>query len=74
VIRGTRIGVYEIAAITAGASEKEIEEIRSGYPTLRREHIELARIYAAAHPRRGRPPKHPWHNTEQAQLREIPDR
>jgi uncharacterized protein (DUF433 family) len=63
VIRGTRIGVYEVAAMVAGASEKEIEDFLAGHPTLKREHLELARIYTAAHPRRGRPPKHPWHNT-----------
>jgi len=63
VIRGTRIGVYEVAAMANGASEEEIEEILAGYPTLKREHLDLARMYAAAHPRRGRPPKHPWHLT-----------
>ena len=63
VIRATRIGVYEVAAMGAGASEKEIEEFLGGYPTLRREHLDLAQIYAAAYPRRGRPPKHPWHST-----------
>lgn len=63
MIRGTRIGVYEVAAMIEGASEKEIEEFLGGYPTLKREHLELAEIYVAAHPRRGRPPKHPWHNT-----------
>lgn len=61
LIRGTRIGVYEVAAMVEQASEREIEEILSGYPTLKREHLELARVYAVAHPRRGRPPKHPWH-------------
>ena len=66
VIRGTRIGVYEVAAMIQGASEKEIEEILSGYPTLRREQLDLAHLYAAAHPRRGRPPKHPWHDTRSA--------
>jgi len=49
--------------MVAGASEKEIEEILAGYPTLKREHLEIAQFYAAAHPRRGRPPKHPWHGT-----------
>jgi uncharacterized protein (DUF433 family) len=66
VIRGTRIGVYEVAAMAQGASEKEVEEILEGYPTLKREHLDLARIYAAAHPRRGRPPKHPWHSNRSA--------
>jgi uncharacterized protein (DUF433 family) len=64
VIQGTRIGVYEVAAMVEGASEEEIKEILQGYPTLRREQLDLARIYAAAHPRRRRPPKHPWHRTE----------
>jgi uncharacterized protein (DUF433 family) len=64
VIRGTRIGVYEVAAMVEGASDNEIDEILAGYPTLKREHIDLARLYAAAHPRRGRPPKHPWHRTQ----------
>ncbi len=61
VIRGTRIGVYEVAAMVEGASGQEIEEILAGYPTLKRQHLDLARLYAAAHPRRGRPRKHPWH-------------
>lgn len=57
-IRGTRIGAYELASmLEQGASEKELLE---GYPTLRREHLELARIFARAYPRRGRPPRHPW--------------
>jgi len=59
VIRGTRIGVYEVATmLERGAGE---EEILSGYPTLQPEHLALAVIYAKAYPRRGRPPRHPWH-------------
>jgi len=58
-IRGTRIGVYEIGAmLERGASE---EELLAGYPSLHREQLGLARIYAHAYPRRGRPPRHPWH-------------
>lgn len=58
-IRGTRIGVYEVAGmLERGATE---EELLAGYPSLHREHLELARIYALAYPRRGRPPRHPWH-------------
>jgi uncharacterized protein (DUF433 family) len=58
-IRGTRIGVYEIGAmLEQGASE---EELLAGYPSLRREQLGLARIYAHAYPRRGRPPRPPWH-------------
>ncbi len=64
VIRGTRIPVYLISdLLDQGAGE---EEILSGYPTLKRENLDLARIYARAYPRRGRPPKHPWHANEAA--------
>ncbi len=59
VIKGTRIGVYEVATMLQRSASKE--EILSGYPTLRPEHLDLAVIYAKAYPRRGRPPKHPWH-------------
>ncbi len=58
-IKGTRIGAYEVAGmLEQGASEGEILE---GYPALNREQLELARIYAQAYPRRGRPPRHFWH-------------
>lgn len=67
VIRGTRIGVYEVATmLERGAST---EELLSGYPTLQPEHLELAVIYAKAYPRRGRPPRHPWHRSPVA----LPD-
>ena len=58
-IRGTRIGVYEVASmLEQGAAEEEILE---GYPSLKREQLELAKIFAQAYPRKGRPPRHPWH-------------
>lgn len=58
-IRGTRIGVYEVASmLEQGAGEEEILE---GYPSLKREQLELAKIFAQAYPRKGRPPRHPWH-------------
>jgi uncharacterized protein (DUF433 family) len=57
-IRGTRIGVYEVASmLEQGATE---EEILQGYPSLKREQLELAKIFAQAYPRKGRPPCHPW--------------
>ena len=59
VIRGTRIPVYQIADMMAGETTEE--EILEGYPTLGHEKIELAQLYAQAHPRRGRPTLHPWH-------------
>jgi uncharacterized protein (DUF433 family) len=59
-IRGTRIGVYEVASmLEQGSSEEEILE---GYPSLKREQLELAKIFAQAYPRKGRPPGHPWHH------------
>jgi uncharacterized protein (DUF433 family) len=65
-IRGTRIGVYEIASmLEQGASEDEILE---GYPSLKREQLQLAKIFAQAYPRKGRPPRHTW---RQAPWREI---
>jgi uncharacterized protein (DUF433 family) len=58
-IRGTRIGVYEVASmLEQDAAEEEILE---GYPSLKREQLELAKIFAQAYPRKGRPPRHPWH-------------
>jgi uncharacterized protein (DUF433 family) len=60
-IRGTRVGVYEIARMLEhGAPEDEILE---GYPSLKREHLELAKIYVGAYPRKGRPPHHLWHDS-----------
>jgi len=53
VFKGTRIPVYGIAAmLDAGATA---EELLSGYPKLTERLLDLARIWAAAHPRRGRP-------------------
>jgi uncharacterized protein (DUF433 family) len=53
VFKGTRIPVRLVAAMLAdGASEDEVAE---GYPALDRRRIALSRIWAAAHPRRGRP-------------------
>ena len=31
------------------------------YPSLQAQDLEIAKIYSAAYPRRGRPPRHPWH-------------
>jgi uncharacterized protein (DUF433 family) len=67
VIKGSRIGVYEVATmLERGATS---EELLSGYPTLRPQHLDLAVMYAKAYPRRGRPPKHPWHRNPVA----LPD-
>lgn len=53
VFKGTRIPIRLIATmLDDGASETEILD---GYPRLEPRHLALARIWAAAHPRRGRP-------------------
>jgi uncharacterized protein (DUF433 family) len=53
VFKGTRIPVYGIAAmLDAGAT---VDELLSGYPKLTARMLDLARIWATAHPRRGRP-------------------
>lgn len=52
VVRGTRIGAYEIAAaISVDGSEAVLED----FPALTREDVEAAKIYVEAHPRMGRP-------------------
>lgn len=53
VLRGTRVPVYDVAA-SASAGEP-IERIRDAYPSLTDRQFQLAIVYAAAHPPRGRP-------------------
>jgi uncharacterized protein (DUF433 family) len=53
VVRGTRIPVYDVAASVAAGLPRV--SIRSAYPGLDDRAIELATIYAAATPPRGRP-------------------
>ena len=58
IYRGTRIPIEQVAAMRRqGAS---VEEILEGYPALSREKVELAPLYVAAFPRRGRPVRRPW--------------
>lgn len=53
VIKGTRIPVHDVAAsVAAGVS---VDRLLKAYPTLDAEKIELASVYAAAYPFRGRP-------------------
>jgi uncharacterized protein (DUF433 family) len=48
VIKGTRVPVYDVAAsVVAGIP---MEEILSPYPSLNREQVELAALYAETHP------------------------
>ncbi len=53
VFKGTRIPVRLIASMLAEGTDAD--EILEGYPRLDRRRLELARIWVAAHPRRGRP-------------------
>jgi uncharacterized protein (DUF433 family) len=51
-IRGTRIPVHTIAAIASAAG---MGGVRNAYSRLTSAQVELACLYAKAHPRRGRP-------------------
>lgn len=53
VIKGTRVPVYDVAASVA--ADIPMERILSSYPSLSREQVELAALYAEANPQRGRP-------------------
>lgn len=53
VIWGTRVAVYDVAAsVVAGVP---MEDILSSYPSLNREQVELAALYAEANPSREGP-------------------
>lgn len=52
VLRGTRVPVHQLAVM---ANTMTPEEILEGYPSLRREQIDLASLYARAYPKQGRP-------------------
>ncbi len=53
VLTGTRIPVHDISA--SAASGEPLSRLREAYPSLTDRQIELAIVYAAAHPQRGRP-------------------
>ncbi len=53
VISGTRIPVHDVAA--AMISDVSTKELLEDYPSLTPEKLELAALYAAANPLRGRP-------------------
>ena len=58
VFRGTRVPVYVIAELLEGGTS--INEIVEGYPSITEEMANHTRVYAATHPKRGRPPVQPW--------------
>ena len=53
VIKGTRVPVYDVAASVAAGIP--MERILASYPSLNKEQVELAALYANANPQRGRP-------------------
>lgn len=55
---GTRIPVHDAADRLAGG--ETVERLLQDYPALDERRIRLALVYAAAYPRRGRPPVPPW--------------
>lgn len=56
--RGTRLLVHQVADLLEAGVPKQ--ELREDYPNLTAKMVEAARIYAQAHPRRGRPRKPNW--------------
>ena len=58
VFRGTRIPVHLIADLVAQG--EAADDLLAGYPRLTAEMIELAPIYAATYPLRGRVRQQPW--------------
>lgn len=53
VIKGTRVPAYDLAAsVDAGIG---VDEIAEAYPAVTRRHVELASLWAKAHPPVGRP-------------------
>lgn len=55
---GTRIPVHDISDMLANGEAPET--LLRHYPSLDEPRLRLAPIYAAAYPRRGRPPTPPW--------------
>ena len=60
VIAGTRLTVYAILGRLQGG--ETVEDLASDYPEVPREAFAAARLYAGAHPLRGRPSGRPWRN------------
>ncbi len=61
VIAGTRLTVYSILGRLQGGDT--VDDLASDYPEAPREAFAAARLYAGAHPLRGRPSGRPWRNT-----------
>ena len=61
VFRGTRIQVHRIASLLEQG--ETAADLLAGYPRMTEEMLDLAPLYAAAYPLRGRPRVQPWHGT-----------
>lgn len=58
VIDGTRIPVYAVLGRLGHGDT--LEDLRADYPDVPSDAFHAARLYAAAHPLRGRPSGRPW--------------
>ncbi|HJQ59610.1 MAG TPA: DUF433 domain-containing protein [Vineibacter sp.] len=68
--KGTRLLVHHIAALLRHGTSRE--ELREDYPRLTEAMIEAARIFAIAHPKRGRPKPPPWRGRKPLAMQVVP--
>ncbi len=61
---GTRIPVHDVADMISNGDT--VAGLLQGYPALDERRVRLAPVYAAAYPRRGRPPTPPWRSRKPA--------
>jgi uncharacterized protein (DUF433 family) len=69
VFRGTRVPVHLISERLRQGETRD--RLREDFPRITDEMIQLAPIYAAAHPLRGRPPKQPWHRSKPKEVSRL---
>ena len=67
--KGTRLPVRQVADLLAQGTP--VEELYEDYPSLTPERAEAARIYARAHPRRGRPRSPSWRSGEPTEEKTV---
>jgi uncharacterized protein (DUF433 family) len=67
-LRGTRVPVYIVAGIAEAHGRGEA---RATYPALSRRQVELAQVFARAHPRVGRPKKTVFPTTGKVVVRKV---
>jgi uncharacterized protein (DUF433 family) len=70
VFRGTRVPVHLIATLVAEGSTAA--DLLAGYPRLTAEMVQLAPVYAAAYPQRGRPRRQPWQDSPSVHRVRVP--